>query len=86
MSKKVYILGAIRTPVGAIGGGLASLQARELATIAIKALLEKTAVDPAVVEYTCMGWVMQDPALAEPGQDRGRVRRRAEFVPCHHLP
>ena len=61
MSKKVYILGAIRTPVGAIGSGLASLQACELATIAIKALLEKTAVDPAVVDYTCMGWVMQDP-------------------------
>jgi len=61
MSKKVVIVGAIRTPVGAIGGGLASLQARELATIAIKALLEKTSVDPALVEYTCMGWVMQDP-------------------------
>ena len=61
MSKKVYILGAIRTPVGAIGGGLASIQARPLATMAIKALLKKTAVDPALVQYTCMGWVMQDP-------------------------
>ena len=61
MSEKVNIIGAIRTPVGAIGGGLATLQARELATIAIKALLEKTEVDPARVDYTCMGWVMQDP-------------------------
>jgi len=61
MSKKVVIVGAVRTPVGAIGGGLAPLQARELATTAISALLETTSVDPAVVEYTCMGWVMQDP-------------------------
>lgn len=61
MSKKVVIIGAVRTPVGAIGGGLAPLQARELATIAIQALVEKTSVDPALVDYTCMGWVMQDP-------------------------
>jgi len=61
MADKVVIVGAIRTPVGAIGGGLAPLQARELATIAIKALLETSGVDPEVVEYTCMGWVMQDP-------------------------
>jgi acetyl-CoA C-acetyltransferase len=61
MPDTVQIIGAIRTPVGAIGGGLAPLQARELATIAIKALLEKTGVDPELVEYTCMGWVMQDP-------------------------
>jgi len=61
VSKKVVILGAIRTPVGAIGGGLATIQARQLATIAIKALFDKTAIDPTLVEYTCMGWVMQDP-------------------------
>ncbi len=61
MADKVVIVGAIRTPVGAIGGGLAPLQARELATIAIKALLGTSGVDPELVEYTCMGWVMQDP-------------------------
>ena len=61
MSKKVVIVGAVRTPVGAIGGGLAPLLARDLATIAIKALLGQTGVDPKLVEYTCMGWVMQDP-------------------------
>ncbi|MEJ2580027.1 MAG: thiolase family protein [Acidobacteriota bacterium] len=61
MSGKVMILGAVRTPIGAIGGGLASLQAESLATHAIKALLTATGVDPAAIEYTCMGWVMQDP-------------------------
>jgi acetyl-CoA C-acetyltransferase len=61
MKRKVVIVGAIRTPIGAIGGGLSSLQAQSLATHAIKALLAATGVDPAAVEYTCMGWVMQDP-------------------------
>jgi acetyl-CoA C-acetyltransferase len=61
MKQKVVIVGANRTPIGAIGGGLSSLQAESLATLAIKALLAATAIDPAAVEYTCMGWVMQDP-------------------------
>jgi acetyl-CoA C-acetyltransferase len=61
MQGKVVIVQAVRTPIGAIGGGLASLQAEQLATHAIKALLAASGVDPALVEYTCMGWVMQDP-------------------------
>jgi acetyl-CoA C-acetyltransferase len=61
MSGKVVIVQAVRTPIGAIGGGLASFQAEQLATFAIKALLGRSGVDPAAVEYTCMGWVMQDP-------------------------
>jgi len=61
MPGKIVILQAVRTPIGAIGGGLASLQAEQLATHAIKALLGRAGIDPAAVEYTCMGWVMQDP-------------------------
>lgn len=61
MTDKVVIVQAVRTPIGALGGGLASLEAEHLATHAIKALLTTAGVDPAAVEYTCMGWVMQDP-------------------------
>jgi acetyl-CoA C-acetyltransferase len=57
----LVIAGAVRTPIGAIGGGLATLEARPLATMCLKALLEQTGLDPTRVEYTCMGWVMQDP-------------------------
>ncbi len=59
--KKIVIAGAVRTPIGAIGGGLSSLLARPLATHAIEALLEQTKLDPKKVQYTCLGWVMQDP-------------------------
>jgi len=58
---KVVILGAVRTPIGAMGGTLASLQTQQLATQAMAALLETTGIDPKAIEYTCMGWVMQDP-------------------------
>jgi len=61
MPGKVVIVRAVRTPIGAIGGGLAGFQAEHLAIHAIKALLGSAGVDPAAVEYTCMGWVMQDP-------------------------
>jgi acetyl-CoA C-acetyltransferase len=55
------IVAAVRTPVGAIGGGLASLQAQDLATICLKNVLASVSLDPTLVEYTCLGWVMQDP-------------------------
>jgi len=57
----VVIVGAVRTPIGAIGGGLSGLDARALATQLLKGLLAETRLDPKLVEYTCMGWVMQDP-------------------------
>lgn len=59
--QKVVIVGAIRTPIGAIGGGLSGLQARHLATATIRGLLERSNVAADLVEYTCLGWVMQDP-------------------------
>ena len=61
MTCRVVITGAVRTPIGTIGGGLAPLQAKDLATIIIRSLFESTGIDPTVVEYTCLGWVMQDP-------------------------
>lgn len=59
--EKVVIVGATRTPIGALGGGLASLLAQPLATLAIKSVLAQAKVEPSQVDYTLMGWVMQDP-------------------------
>jgi acetyl-CoA C-acetyltransferase len=58
---QVVILSAVRTPIGAMGGGLRDLQARALATRAIQAALEQAGVAPEQIEYTIFGWVMQDP-------------------------
>ena len=58
MSKTV-ILGAARTPIGKMGGGLASLQATELGGLAISAALERADVAPEQVEHVIMGQVLQ---------------------------
>jgi acetyl-CoA C-acetyltransferase len=56
---KTVILGAARTPVGKMGGGLSSLDATELGGLAISAALERAGVDPEQVEHVVMGQVLQ---------------------------
>jgi len=56
---KTVILGAARTPIGKMGGGLSSLDATELGAIAIGAALERAAVEPGQVEHVVMGQVLQ---------------------------
>jgi acetyl-CoA C-acetyltransferase len=56
---KTVILSAARTPIGKLGGGLASLDATELGGVAIKAALERADVAPEQVEHVVMGQVIQ---------------------------
>ena len=56
---KTVILGAARTPIGKMGGGLASLDATELGGIAIRAALERAGVEPEQVGHVVMGQVLQ---------------------------
>ncbi|ADB53056.1 acetyl-CoA C-acetyltransferase [Conexibacter woesei] len=53
------ILSAARTPIGKLGGGLASLDATELGGIAIRAALERADVAPEQVQHVVMGQVLQ---------------------------
>jgi acetyl-CoA C-acetyltransferase len=56
---QTVILGSARTPVGKLGGGLASLKAVELGGIAIEAALERSDVAPDQVDHVVMGQVLQ---------------------------
>src|SRR4051812_18123586 len=56
---QTVILGAARTPIGKMGGGLSSLDATELGSIAIKAALERAGVEPEQVQHVIMGQVLQ---------------------------
>jgi acetyl-CoA C-acetyltransferase len=56
---KTVVLGSARTPVGKMGGGLSSLPATELGSIAIKAALERADVGPDQVDHVVMGQVLQ---------------------------
>ncbi|MFZ2114538.1 MAG: acetyl-CoA C-acetyltransferase [Solirubrobacteraceae bacterium] len=58
MSKTV-ILGAARTPIGKMGGGLSTLDATELGAVAIEAALERSGVEPEQIEHVVMGQVLQ---------------------------
>ncbi len=77
--ERIVIVAALRTPIGAIGGGLGSLQATDLAVHAIRAVLDRTGLDPGSVGTTCMGWVMQDPR--SPNLARNAALRAG--VPAH---
>jgi len=56
---KTVILGAARTPIGKMGGGLSTVDATELGGLAIEAALERAAVEPEQVEHVVMGQVLQ---------------------------
>jgi acetyl-CoA C-acetyltransferase len=56
--KKVVITHAKRTPVGAFNGSLSSLSATQLGSIAIKAILDESKIDPNKVDEVIMGCIL----------------------------
>jgi acetyl-CoA C-acetyltransferase len=57
--KEVYIVSAVRTPIGSFGGTLKDIPATKLGAIAIKAAVEKAGIDPKIVQDVLMGCVLQ---------------------------
>jgi acetyl-CoA C-acetyltransferase len=51
----VYILSAVRTPIGKFGGALASCTAADMGVVAAKAAMERAAVRPEQIEETIFG-------------------------------
>jgi acetyl-CoA C-acetyltransferase len=51
----VYILSAVRTPIGKFGGSLASMTAADMGVVAAKAAIERAGFQPAQVEETIFG-------------------------------
>jgi acetyl-CoA C-acetyltransferase len=58
MSDNIVIVGAARTAVGSFGGSLSSLQATELGVTVLKALLERTGVQPDQIDEVILGQVL----------------------------
>ena len=57
--KEVYIISAVRTPLGSFGGAFTGISATKLGAVAIKGALAKAGVDVKEVEQVYMGSVMQ---------------------------
>lgn len=57
--KKVFILGACRTPIGKMGGTLSSVNAIELGSVVIKEALNRSKIPAEQVDHVYMGCVLQ---------------------------
>jgi 3-oxoadipyl-CoA thiolase len=67
--KKVFICEPIRTPVGRYGGVLSQVRPDDLGAIVIKALMERTGVEPSSIDDVIMGCANQA------GEDNRNVAR-----------
>jgi acetyl-CoA C-acetyltransferase len=77
MAKEVFIVSAVRTPIGSFGGCLKSLSATALGAVAIKGAIEKANIDPALIDEVIMGSVLQ----AGLGQAPARQASKAAGLP-----
>ena len=59
IAKEVYIVSAVRTPIGSFGGTLKDIPATKLGASAIKAAVEKAGIKPTDVQEVYMGCVLQ---------------------------
>lgn len=57
--REVYIVSAVRTPMGSFGGALSSISAPKLGAAAIKAAVERAGIKPSDVQEVLMGNVLQ---------------------------
>jgi 3-oxoadipyl-CoA thiolase len=68
------IIDAIRTPIGALGGVLATVRPDNLAALVIRTLVERNSLDPAMIEEVYMGCANQA------GEDNRNVARMAALL------
>ncbi|MDO9228550.1 MAG: thiolase family protein [Syntrophales bacterium] len=66
--KEVYIVDGVRTPIGRMGGALSGFRPEELAAFALKGLIEKTKIDPAIVEDVLIGHACTNNAAVNIGR------------------
>ncbi len=71
MTTNAVIIDAIRTPIGALGGRLAPVRPDDLGAFVLKTVLERTQLDPALVEEVYLGCANQA------GEDNRNVARMA---------
>ena len=71
---EAYIIDAIRTPIGSLGGALASIRPDDLAALVIKEMIQRNNLDPNLVEEVYFGCANQA------GEDNRNVARMAALL------
>lgn len=82
MIKEVYIVSAVRTPLGSFGGTLAGISATKLGSIAIKGALDKIKLDPSLVNEVFMGSVIQANLGQAPARQAAKFAGLPDAVNC----
>ena len=82
MTKDVYIIAAVRTPIGGFMGGLSTISATELGSIAIKGAIEKSNLPINLVDEVFMGNVLQAGLGQAPARQAALGAGLGQNVPC----
>lgn len=80
--KEVYIVSAVRTPIGSFLGGLSTVPATKLGSIAIKGALDKIGLSADKVEEVYMGNVLQAGEGQAPARQAALGAGLPNDVPC----
>ena len=82
MSRTVYIVSAVRTPMGSFLGALSSVPAPKLGAVAIKGALEAASVNADAVDEVFMGHVLQAGVGQAPARQAAMAAGLGQDVPC----
>ncbi len=80
--KEVYIISAVRTPIGSFGGSLKGFSATQLGAIAIKGAIEKAGIKPEQVQDVLMGCVIQANLGQAPARQAAKFAGLPNEVNC----
>lgn len=80
--KEVYVVAAVRTPMGSFGGTLKDLSATQLGSIAIKGALAKAGLSAGQVEDVLMGSVLQANLGQAPARQAAKFAGLPDTVNC----
>jgi acetyl-CoA C-acetyltransferase len=80
--KEVFIVAAVRTPLGSFGGALASVSATKLGAAAIKGALDRIQLDPKEVNEVVMGCVLQANLGQAPARQAAKFAGLPDGVAC----
>lgn len=80
--KEVYIVSAVRTPMGSFGGSLAGIPAPQLGAKAIKGAMDKIDLPPNNVDEVLMGNVLQANVGQAPARQAAKGAGLSNETPC----
>ncbi|AXY73837.1 acetyl-CoA C-acyltransferase [Paraflavitalea soli] len=80
--REVYIISAVRTPLGSFGGSLKNFSATQLGAIAIKAAVERAGIKPEQVQDVLMGCVLQANLGQAPARQAAKLAGLPNEVNC----